>query len=170
MAKPPIPVVSQGKIKLESGREMEFESPEARAWLAEIKIKPETGKETGCSFRYESMHRNASFTTRNQHIRGIGYFYGSKKVAGKEHKLYIGKLENMTIARMEEIAEKIILEPKDKKVGNPEPKTVDKKPRAVADKTPQAVGQEPSSRIEALEFQVMELRGELAELRGKLTA
>jgi len=165
MAKQPIPVVSQGKTKLESGEEMEFESPEARAWLVGLDIDPETGKEKGRSFRYESMKSHTSFTARNQHIRGIAYFYGSKKVAGKVHKLYIGKLEDLTIARMETIAENIV-KPKPEKVA----KEVDNSKSKAVDKKPRAVGQEPSSRIEALETQVMELRGELAELRGKLTA
>lgn len=163
MAKQPIPAVSQGKIKLESGEVMEFESSEARAWLVGLDIDLETGKEKGRSFRYESMRGHASFTARNQHIRGIAYFYGSKKVAGKVHKIYIGKLEDLTIERMETIAENII---------EPKPKAVDKKPRAVVDEI-KAVEQDPD-RIVALEAQIAEMRTEmqqaLEELRGKLTA
>ena len=161
MAKQPIPAVVQGTIELESGQVVEFDSPKARAWLAEIETVPETGREKGRSFRYESMKGYASFTARNQPVKGISYWYGSKKVAGEVHKHYIGKLDNLTIAQLEEVAEKF---------SNPEPKAVDKKPRAVADRIPEAVGQESNSRIEALETQVREMREALEELRGKLTA
>lgn len=175
MAKQPIPAVVQGTIELESGQVVEFDSPKARAWFAEIKIDPETGREKGRSFRYESMHGHASFTARNQPIRGMLYFYGSKKVAGNVNKIYIGKLEDLTIARMEEVAQEIA-KPKSEKVAeessNPEPKAVDKKPRAVADEI-KAVEQSPD-RIEALEAQIAEMRAEmqqaLEELRGKLAA
>lgn len=165
MAKQPIPVVTQGTIKLESGQVVEFDSPKGKAWLAELIVDPATGKEKGRSFRYESMHGHASFTARNQPIRGISYWYGSKKVAGEVFKHYLGKLENLTIERLEEVAEKFT---------NPEPKAVDKKPRAVAARIPEAVGQESNSRIEALEAQIAEMRTEmqqaLEELRGKLAA
>ena len=165
MAKQPIPVVTQGTIELESGQVVEFDSPKARAWLAEIEIvtDSESGreKEKGRSFRYESMHGHASFTARNQPIKGISYWYGSKKVAGEVHKHYVGKLENLTIAQLEEVAEKFT---------NPEPKAVDKKPRAVANRIPEAVKQESNSRIEALETQAREMREALEELRGKLRA
>jgi hypothetical protein len=161
MAKQPIPAVVQGTIELESGQVVEFDSPKARAWLAEIETVPETGREKGRSFRYESMKGHASFTARNQPVKGISYWYGSKKVAGEVHKHYIGKLDNLTIAQLEEVAERF---------SNPEPKAVDKKPRAVADKIPEAVGQESNSRIEALETQVREMREALEQLRGKLTA
>lgn len=161
MVKQPIPAVVQGTIELESGQVVEFDSPKARAWLAEIETVPETGREKGRSFRYESMKGYASFTARNQPVKGISYWYGSKKVAGEVHKHYIGKLDNLTIAQLEEVAERF---------SNPEPKAVDKKPRAVADKIPEAVGQESNSRIEALETQVREMREVLEELRGKLTA
>jgi HAMP domain-containing protein len=161
---------------------MEFDSPEARAWLAEIEIvtDSESGreKEKGRSFRYESMHGHASFTARNQPIKGISYFYGSKKVAGNVNKIYIGKLKDLTIARLEEVAQEIA-KPKPEKVveelSNPEPKAVgDKKVKAVANRIPEAVGQESNSRIEALEAQIAEMRAEmqqaLEELRGKLVA
>ncbi|MEG4577556.1 hypothetical protein QUA56_33560 [Microcoleus sp. N3A4] len=161
MVKQPIPAVVQGTIELESGQVVEFDSPKARAWLAEIETVPETGREKGRSFRYESMKGYASFTARNQPVKGISYWYGSKKVAGEVHKHYIGKLDNLTIAQLEEVAERF---------SNPEPKAVDKKPRAVADRIPEAVGQESNSRIEALETQVREMREVLEELRGKLTA
>ena len=165
MTKQPIPAVVQGTIELESGQVVEFDSPKARAWLAEIETVPETGREKGRSFRYESMHGHASFTARNQPVKGISYWYGSKKVAGEVHKHYVGKLENLTIAEVEKVAEKF---------SNPEPKTVDKKPKAVAARIPEAVGQESNSRIEALEAQIAEMRTEmqqaLEELRGKLAA
>ncbi|MEP6582540.1 hypothetical protein NDI43_27585, partial [Microcoleus vaginatus GB2-A3] len=121
MAKQPIPAVVQGTIELESGQVVEFDSPKARAWFAEIDIviDPESGKEKekGRSFRYESMKGYASFTARNQPVKGISYWYGSKKVAGEVHKHYIGKLDNLTITQLEEVAEKF---------SNPEPKAVDK--------------------------------------------
>jgi hypothetical protein len=111
------------------------------------------------------MHGHASFTARNQPVKGISYWYGSKKVAGEVHKHYIGKLDNLTIAQLEEVAERLT---------NPEPKTVDKKLKTVADRMPEAVGQESNSRIEALEAQIAEMRAEmqqaLEELRGKLAA
>ncbi len=178
MAKQPIPAVVQGEIELENSQRVEFDSPEARAWLAEIITDPETGREKGQSFRYESMHGHASFTARNQPIKGISYFYGSKKVAGNVNKIYIGKLKDLTIARLEEVAQEIA-KPKPEKVveelSNPEPKAVgDKKVKAVANRIPEAVGQESNSRIEALEAQIAEMRAEmqqaLEELRGKLVA
>lgn len=166
MAQKPIPVVSQGEIELEDQQKVEFGSPEARAWLAEIETVPETGREKGRSFRYESMHGHASFTARNQPVKGISYWYGSKKVAGEVHKHYIGKLDNLTIAQLEETAEKFT---------NPEPKAVgNKKVKTVADRIREAIGQESSNRIEALEAQIAEMRVEmqqaLEELRGKLAA
>jgi hypothetical protein len=165
MTKQPIPAVVQGTIELENGQVVEFDSPKARAWLAEVITDPETGREKGRSFRYESMHGHASFTARNQPVKGISYWYGSKKVAGEVHKHYIGKLDNLTIAQLEEVAERLT---------NPEPKTVDKKLKTVADRMPEAVGQESNSRIEALEAQIAEMRAEmqqaLEELRGKLAA
>jgi hypothetical protein len=178
MPKQPIPAVVQREIELESGQKVEFDSPEARAWLAEIITDPESGREKGRSFRYESMKGHAPFTARNQPIRGMSYFYGSKKVAGNVNKIYIGKLEDLTIARLEEVAQEIA-KPKPKKVGeelsNPEPKAVgDKRLKTVGDRIPEAVGQESNSRIEALEAQIAEMRAEmqqaLEELRGKLTA
>lgn len=162
MTKQPIPVVAQGTIELENGQVVELESPKGAEWLREIPIDPETGKEKGRSFRYESMHGFASFTARNQPVKGISYWYGSKKVAGEVHKLYIGKLENVTIKRLEEVAEKLT---------NPEPKAVgDRKLQAVVEKKTKAVGQESNDRIEALEAQVTEMREVLEELRGKLSA
>jgi hypothetical protein len=178
MAKQPIPAVVQGEIELENGQRVKFDSPEARAWLAEIVTDPETWREKGRSFRYESMHGHASFTARNQPIKGISYFYGSKKVAGNVNKIYIGKLKDLTIARLEEVAQEIA-KPKPEKVGeelsNPEPKAVgDKRLKTVGDRIPEAVGQESNSRIEALEAQIAEMRAEmqqaLEELRGKLAA
>lgn len=162
MTKQSIPVVIQGAIKLEHGQVIELESPKGSAWLKETIVDPETGKEKGRSFRYESMRGHASFTARNQPVRGISYWYGSKKVGGAVHKHYIGKLENLTIEHLEEVAEKFT---------NPEPKVVgDKKLKTVVDGEPNAVGQESNSRIEALEVQVTELREVLEELRGKLAA
>lgn len=163
MAKQPIPAVVQGTIELESGQVVEFDSPKARAWLAEIITDTETGREKGRSFRYESMKGYASFTARNQPVKGISYWYGSKKVAGEVHKHYIGKLDNLTISQLEEVAERF---------SNPESKAVDKKPRAVVDEI-KAVEQDPD-RIVALEAQIAEMREEmraaLEELRGKLVA
>ncbi len=178
MAKQPISAVVQGRIELENGQLAEFDSPEAREWLAEIIPDPETGREKGRSFRYESMHGHASFTARNQPIKGISYFYGSKKVAGNVNKIYIGKLKDLTIVRLEEVAQEIA-KPKPEKVveelSNPEPKAVgDKRLKTAADRIPEAVGQESNSRIEALEAQIAEMRAEmqqaLEELRGKLAA
>jgi hypothetical protein len=158
MAKQPIPAVVQGTIELESGQVVEFDSPKARAWLAEIITDTETGREKGRSFRYESMKGYASFTARNQPVKGISYWYGSKKVAGEVNKIYIGKPENVTIRRLEEVAEEI---------AKPHPKKVVEK---VAETEPKTVDQDSDRRMQALEDQVMELRGELAELRGKLRA
>lgn len=156
MAKQSIPAVVQGTIELESGQIIELESPKGSAWLAELIIDPESGKEKGRSFRYESMRGHASFTVRNQPIRGISYWYGSKKVAGNVNKEYIGKLEDVTIERLELVAEKIAI-PKPKKVVE------------VAEKAANAVAESPD-RIQALEAQMAEMRGFLEELRGKLTA
>lgn len=156
MAKQSIPAVVQGAIELESGQVIELESPKGSAWLAELIIDPESGKEKGRSFRYESMRGHASFTARNQPIRGISYWYGSKKVAGNVHKEYIGKLEDVTIERLESVAEKIAI-PKPKKVVE------------VVEKDTSAVAESPD-RIQALEAQMAEMRGFLEELRGKLTA
>lgn len=156
MAKQSIPAVVQGTIELESGQVVEFDSPKARAWLAEIITETESGREKGRSFRYESMRGHASFTARNQPIRGISYWYGSKKVAGNVHKEYIGKLEDVTIERLESVAEKIAI-PKPKKVVE------------VVEKDTSAVAESPD-RLQALETQMAEMRGLLDELRGKLTA
>lgn len=155
MTKQPIPAVVQGTIKLESGQ-VEFDSPKARAWLAEIITDTESGREKGRSFRYESMRGHASFTARNQPIRGISYWYGSKKVGGTLNKIYIGKLEEISIERLELVAEKIA-KPKDKKVVE------------VVEKDTSAVTASPD-RLQALETQMAEMRGMLDELRGKLTA
>ena len=155
MAKQSIPAVVQGTIELESGQ-VEFDSPKARAWLAEIITETESGREKGRSFRYESMRGHASFTARNQPIRGISYWYGSKKVGGTLNKIYIGKLEEMSIERLELVAEKIA-KPKDKKVVE------------VVEKDTSAVTASPD-RLQALETQMAEMRGLLDELRGKLTA
>jgi hypothetical protein len=156
MTKQPIPAVVQGTIELESGRVFELDSPRGKEWLAELITDPESGKEKGRSFRYESMRGHASFTARNQPIRGISYWYASKKVGGNLNKIYIGKLEEVSIDRLEEVAEKIAI-PKPKKVG--EETTGDTN----------AVVESPD-RIQALEAQMAEMRGLLDELRGKLTA
>ena len=156
MAKQSIPAVVQGTIELESGQVIELESPKGSAWLAELIIDPESGKEKGRSFRYESMRGHASFTARNQPIRGISYWYGSKKVAGNVHKEYIGKLEDVTIERLESVAEKIAI-PKPKKVVEKDSEDTN------------AVAVSPD-RLQALETQMAEMRGLLDELRGKLTA
>ena len=156
MAKQPIPAVVQGTIKLESGQVIELESPKGSAWLAELIIDPESGKEKGRSFRYESMRDHASFTARNQPIRGISYWYASKKVGGNLNKIYIGKLEEISIERLESVAEKIAI-PKPKKVGEK------------ASEDTNEVAESPD-RIQALEAQMAEMRGLLDELRGKLRA
>ena len=157
MTKQPIPAVVQGTIELESGQVVEFDSPKARAWLAETITDTESGKEKGRSFRYESMHGHASFTARNQPIRGISYWYASKKVGGNLNKIYIGKLEDVTIERLESVAEKIAIS-KPKKVGE---YTTGGDTNAVA---------ESPDRIQALEAQMAEMQAFLEELRGKLTA
>lgn len=166
MRKQPIPVVVQGTIELESGQVIELESPNGAKWLAETIVDPETGKEKGRSFRYESMQGGASFTARNQPIRGISYWYASKKVAGEVNKLYIGKPENVTIRRLEEVAEEIV-KPNPKKVAEGLYKL---DPKSVGDKSPNVVGQGSDSRVQALESQVMEIQKALEELRGKLRA
>jgi hypothetical protein len=156
MTKQPIPAVVQGTIELESGQVVEFDSPKARAWLAETITDTESGKEKGRSFRYESMHGHASFTARNQPIRGISYWYASKKVGGNLNKIYIGKLEDVSIERLESVAEKIAIS-KPKKVGEKDSEDTN------------AVAESPD-RIQALEAQMAEMRGLLEELRGKLVA
>jgi hypothetical protein len=162
MAKQPIPAVIQGTIELENGQVVELESPKGFEWLTETIIDPETGKEKGRSFRYESTQGRASFTARNQPVKGISYWYASKKVAGEVNKIYIGKPENVTIRRLEEVAEEI---------AKPHPKKVaEKVVETVAETEPKTVDQDSDRRMQALEAQLIELRGELAELRGKLTA
>jgi hypothetical protein len=156
MTKQPIPAVVQGTIELESGQVVEFDSPKARAWLAELITDTESGREKGRSFRYESMRGHPSFTARNQPIRGISYWYASKKVGGNLNKIYIGKLEDVSIERLESVAEKIAI-PKPKKVG--EDTTGDTNEVA-----------ESPDRIQALEAQMAEMQAFLEELRGKLTA
>ena len=154
MAKQSIPAVVQGTIELESGQVIELESPKGSAWLAELIIDPESGKEKGRSFRYESMRGHASFTARNQPIRGISYWYASKKVGGTLNKIYIGKLEDVLLDRLESVAEKIA---KPKKVVE------------VVEKDTNSVAESPD-RLQALEVQMAEMRGFLEELRGKLPA
>lgn len=156
MTKQPIPAVVQGTIELESGRVFELESPRGKEWLAEIIIDSETGREKGRSFRYESMKGHASFTARNQPIRGISYWYASKKVGGNLNKIYIGKLEEVTINRLEEVAEKIAI---------PKPKKVEEDTTGDTN----AVGESPD-RIQALESQLAELWAFVEERLGKLTA
>lgn len=156
MTKQPIPAVVQGTIELESGRVFELDSPRGKEWLAELITDPDSGKEKGRSFRYESMRGHPSFTARNQPIRGIAYWYASKKVGGTLNKIYIGKLEDVSIERLESVAEKIAI-PKPKKVG--EETTGDTN----------AVAESPD-RIQALEAQMAEMQALMEELRGKLTA
>ncbi|MEG4287279.1 hypothetical protein QUB68_29660 [Microcoleus sp. A006_D1] len=161
MAKQPIPAVTQGTIELENGQVIELESPKGAKWLAETVIDPETGKEKGRSFRYESMEGRASFTARNQPVKGISYWYASKKVAGEVNKLYIGKPENVTIRRLEEVAEEI---------AKPHKKVVEKVAEKVAETEPKSVGEDSDSWRQAIEAQMMEMQKVLEELRGKLTA
>ena len=163
-----IPVVKEGRIELDSGESFLLESEEGLRWLDMIDTVPETGKEKGKSFRYEPTGEAAPFTARNQPVRGVSYWYGSRKVAGEVRKAYIGKQENMTLDRLEEVASKLAKQ---------EPKTVDKKPKAVGDKK-QKVVEAFDDRIEDWEAFIREIiRFEVREqvqraveeaLRGKL--
>jgi hypothetical protein len=168
MAKQSIPVSRGGRIELDTGESFSLESPEGQKWLDIILTDPETGKQKGLSFRYEPTGEYGSFTARNQPVKDISYWYGSRKVAGDVRKQYIGKLENVTIANLEKVAEEL---------SKPKPNAVDKKPKAV-DKKPVVV-EAPDDRIEDREAQIREIvREEVREqvqrameaLRGKSLA
>jgi hypothetical protein len=97
------------------------------------------------------MKGHAPFTARNQPIRGMSYFYGSKKVAGNVNKIYIGKLEDLTIARLEEVAQEIA-KPKPEKVAE---KLTNVEPNAVAEKVPDSRYEALEARLQALEELVL---------------
>jgi len=140
MAQQSIPAVSQGVVKLPDGRAFNLESTEGAEWL-----------DSATSFRFESSRGSKPFTARRQETRGIGYWYGSRKVEGRVHKKYIGKAEGLSIARLEEVAEGLTnVEPK--KVGYGEPK-------AVGDNA-------PNRRLDALEVRLRAME----ELLGKVSA
>ena len=168
MAKQSIPVVRNGTIEFSSGESFLLESDEGKAWLDMIDKTDPSGKQKGLSFRYEPVGECGAFTARNQPVKDVSYWYGSRKVQGEVRKKYIGKLENVTIENLEEVAQKLSEE---------KPKAVDKKPKAV-DKKP-AVVEAPDDRIEDWEAHVREIIREEVEgqvqrameaLRGKSLA
>jgi hypothetical protein len=155
MTKQSIPAVVQQTVELDDGCVIEFESPKGSKWLEFV-----------VSFRYESTRGLASFTARKQVVRGIGYWYGSRKVAGKLHKKYISKVGDMTIAKLEQVAEWLNNPP----VAEVAEAVVDKTTKMVADKTTKAVAEVAEavvdSRLDALEARLQVLE----ELLGKFRA
>ena len=155
MTKQSIPAVVQQTVELDDGCVIEFESPKGSKWLESV-----------VSFRYESTRGLASFTARKQVVRGIGYWYGSRKVAGKLHKKYISKVGDMTIAKLEQVAEWLNNPP----VAEVAEAVVDKTTKMVADKTTKAVAEVAEavvdSRLDALEARLQVLE----ELLGKFRA
>jgi hypothetical protein len=147
MTKQSIPAVVQQTVELDDGCVIEFESPKGSKWLESV-----------VSFRYESTHGLASFTARKQVVRGIGYWYGSRKVAGKLHKKYISKVEDMTIAKLEQVAEWLNNPP----VAEVVEAVVDKTTKVVAEVAEAVV----DSRLDALEARLQVLE----ELLGKFRA
>ena len=163
MTKQSIPAVVQQTVELDDGCVIEFESPKGSKWLESV-----------VSFRYESTRGLASFTARKQVVRGIGYWYGSRKVAGKLHKKYISKVEDMTIAKLEQVAEWLnnppVADKTTKAVAEVAEAVADKTTKVVADKTTKAVAEVAEavvdSRLDALEARLQVLE----ELLGKFRA
>ena len=154
MTKQSIPAVVQKTVELDDGCVIEFESPKGSKWLESV-----------VSFRYESTRGLASFTARKQVVRGIGYWYGSRKIAGKLHKKYISKVEDMTIAKLEQVAEWLNNPPVADKI----PEAVVEVVEAVVDvgQTVAEVGRTVAdNRLDALEARLQVLE----ELLGKFRA
>ncbi|MEG4009902.1 hypothetical protein QUA41_28615 [Microcoleus sp. Pol11C1] len=140
MAQQTIPVVADEVITLLDGTNLNLESPEGLKWL-----------ESAISFRFESSYGHKPFTARKQIASEIGYWYGSRKVEGRVHKKYIGKVDGLTMERLEEVAENLTNLP----------------PKAVGEKEPKTVGDSvPKSRLDALEARLKAVE----ELLGKLAA
>jgi hypothetical protein len=158
MRKQSIPVARGGRITLDTGESFLLESEEGQKWLDTIIVDPETGKEKGLSFRYEPTGDFPAFTARNQPIKGVSYWYGSRKVAGDVRKQYIGKLDNMTIYYLEKVAEEL---------QSREPKAVDKKMQAVGEKKPKGVVDNSSNnRLDTFESRLQKVEEQLGKLSG----
>jgi DNA repair exonuclease SbcCD ATPase subunit len=143
---------------LDTGEPFLLESEEGQKWLDTIIVDPETGKEKGLSFRYEPTGDFPAFTARNQPIKGVSYWYGSRKVAGDVRKQYIGKLDNMTIYYLEKVAEEL---------QNREPKAVDKKIQSVEEQEPKAVAENSSNnRLDTFESRLQKVEEQLGKVSG----
>ena len=141
-----IPTVVEGLLKTDSGEIINLVSPEWLLWL---------GLHT--SFRYESTSSQSGFTAR---VEKSGYWYAYRRVAGKLHKRYIGKLEELTKDRLEEIAV-LLSEPSQPR----QPKVTDK----VAETSP-VTRYATSDDIAQLWQALAAMREEIAAALGKLKA
>ncbi|MEH2236142.1 hypothetical protein [Nostoc sp.] len=95
-----IATVIQGMLATDSGSiiDVESNSPQWLEWLTSHN-----------SFRYEPKSSLTGFTAR---VEKTGYWYGYRKIQGKLHKRYIGKIAELTIERLEEIAVQLEESPK----------------------------------------------------------
>jgi len=164
-------VVIEGFLRTECGDAIKVGSSCWFAWLAENQ-----------SFRYES-NVHAPFTVRKNKE---GYWYGYKKVAGKNYTCYAGKTCVTTTERLEEIG--MTLETRSRGY---QPKVIDKVVATIegamtakrlaelglelntdddeqADFVATATDTIADARISALEAQIKELERELPQLRSQL--
>lgn len=88
-----LPTVMGGLIETETGRVMELTSPSGLTWLNSIN-----------SFRYKPTSQNKAYTVRKEG-KDKEYWYGYRKVNGKLHKRYMGKILEIDEVRLEATAE-----------------------------------------------------------------
>lgn len=133
-----IPTVIDGTMET-NGDIIKLNSREWLDWLASHN-----------SFRYEPQSQETGFTARAEKS---GYWYGYRKISGKLHKRYIGKLEELTLERLNEVA--VLLnepqQPREKKVT-------------------QEVTQDISVTMYATNDDITQLWRALAELRSEVVA
>ena len=135
-----IPTVSQGFLKLESGKKIKLDSRQWWQWL-----------ESMSSFRYIPANETTPFTVRNEkgNKGQQSYWYAYRKDSGKLKKRYIGRAGDLSVAKLEQVGLEL------GKTAKKKPKVTDKK---------YVTNQE----IEKLQIQVEELQRQVEIERQKV--
>lgn len=151
MRKTNLPTVkdSSDYLELASGKMIELGSTKFFEWLS----NPDNR-----SFRFIAGDAgNQSFTARKETSKkGFGdYWYGYRRVEGKLHKRYIGKLEDVTQERLKEVASSL--------ESTPLPRNINPKNHKVP---PGSVTE--TSKIAQLEAEIQRLQSELGNTKARL--
>ncbi len=152
MRKTNLPTIldSSEYLEIEEGKMLKIGSPKFWEWLD----NPDNR-----SFRFiAGVAGNQSFTARKETSKkGEGdYWYGYRRVEGKLHKRYIGKLEDVTQERLKDVA--VALE------SPPEPRQKATK----TDEVTQEVSVTNALEIARLQAEITRLQNELGNTQAQL--